>query len=113
MLIASVPEPAGTGVNTTFTDPLGNKVQQLPDIFAMILNLILAVGTSLVLIMLALGFIQYILSQGDKQKIDNAQHWLTYAVIGGVGLFFVWAIRTVLEGSIGANTTVFGDNVVL
>ena len=100
-------------VAVNFADPLNNRIQTLPQIFGMVLNIILAVGTSLVLVMLALGFIQYIVSQGDKTRVETAQKWLTYAVIGGVGLFFVWAIRTILIQGVGANIERFGNNVVL
>lgn len=73
----------------------------LGQIFAMIVNLVLGVGWALVFVMLAMGFVQYVMSQGDKTKVDTAQKWLTYAVIGGVGLFFVTVLRTIIPTLMG------------
>jgi len=50
----------------------------------------------LVLVFLVLGFIRFITSQGDKVATEQAQKWVTYAIIGGVGLFLVYAIKALL-----------------
>jgi hypothetical protein len=54
--------------------------------------------------MLAMGFVQYVVSQGDKTKVDTAQKWLTYAVIGGVGLFFVMVLRVIIPNLLGGSS---------
>ena len=82
-------------VPTSVSDPL-ERVTNLGDAFNLILNLLMAVGWALVFVMLVLGFIQYIMSKGEKQAVDSAQKWVTYAVIGGVGLFLIVAIRRIL-----------------
>lgn len=69
--------------------------------FTFILNLVLAVGFSLTLIMLAMGFIQYIMAQGDKLGVEKAQKWVTYSVAGGLGLFLVFAIRSAIQKATG------------
>ncbi len=79
----------------------------LSNFFTFILNLLLGVGFSLTLIMLAMGFIQYIMAQGDKAGVEKAQKWVTYAVIGGLGLFLVFAIRSALQSLIGVNGGAF------
>ncbi len=79
----------------------------LTTFFTFIINLLLGVGFSLTLIMLAAGFIQYIMAQGDKAGVEKAQKWVTYAVIGGLGLFLVFAIRSALQSLIGANNGTF------
>jgi hypothetical protein len=75
--------------------------------FTFLMNLVLGVGFSLTLIMLAAGFIQYIMAQGDKAGVEKAQKWVTYAVVGGLGLFLVFAIRSAVQSLIGANSSAF------
>jgi putative copper export protein len=78
-------------------------ITNLTTLFNWALNLILAVGFSLVVIMLALGFVRFIMSQGDKTATEQAQKWVTYAAIGGVGLFLVFAVKSVLSNLFGGN----------
>jgi hypothetical protein len=98
-------------VATNITDPLGNRITNLSQIFAFILNLILGAGFSLVLIFLAMGFLQYVMSQGDKAGIEKAQKWVTYAVIGGLGLFLVIAFKGIMGQIVGGNiANTVGEN---
>jgi hypothetical protein len=90
-------------VPRTTQNPLSD-ITDLGQVFAMIVNLILGVGWALVFVMLAMGFVQYVVSQGDKTKVDTAQKWLTYAVIGGVGLFFVMVLRAIIPNLLGGAT---------
>ena len=71
----------------------------------------MGVGWALVFVMLAMGFVQYILSRGEKTAVENAQKWLTYAVIGGVGLFFVYVLKSIIPGLLGASGGPGGDIV--
>lgn len=88
------------------SEPIGGNFLEnktLGGIFVWVTNLIIMVGLGLVLVFLALGFISFITSQGDKVKTDQAQKWVTYAVLGGVGLFCVYLIKTVIVSLVGAN----------
>ena len=69
----------------------------LESIFPLVANVIIYVGWGLVLIFLALGFIKFVTSQGDKVGTEQAQKWVTYSIIGGVGLLLVYAIRGILK----------------
>lgn len=79
--------------------------------FTFVLNLILGVGLSLTLIMLAMGFIQYIMAQGDKVGVEKAQKWVTYSVIGGLGLFLVFAIRSAMLNALATGGFDVGTDV--
>ncbi len=87
---------AGAPVEVTLIDPLGGRFTTVSNIFDFITNIIIGIGWGLVVVMLALGFVQYITSRGEKTAVDSAQKWLTYAVIGGVGLFFIKFIKDTL-----------------
>jgi hypothetical protein len=74
----------------------------LGGLFIMAVNLLIMIGFGLVLVFLALGFIKFITSQGDKVATEQAQKWITYTIIGGIGLFAVYAIKELILTLIGA-----------
>ena len=98
-MIEKVYAQVGTSVEST----LSTDFQNFGDLFGFFINVILGVGWALVFIMLALGFVQYVMSRGEKTAVDSAQKWLTYAVIGGVGLFFVSFLRGAIQRLISSN----------
>jgi len=102
---------AQTAVSTTLSNPLPN-VSSLPQVFAMVINLIIGIGWALVFVMLALGFVQYVTSKGEVKATDAARQWLTYAVVGGVGLFFITVLRTIIPGLIGGNAAGPGGSAI-
>ncbi len=77
--------------------------ESLGDIFTLITNIIIYVGWGLVLVFLALGFIQFVTAGGDKVATEKAQKWVTYAIIGGVGLLAVFAIKQIVLNLTGAS----------
>jgi len=110
-LIEKVYAAPQTSVETSLVNPLPESVGSLGDVFGMILNIIMGIGWALVFVMLALGFVQYIMSRGEKTAVENAQKWLTYAVIGGVGLFFIYVLKSIIPALMG-NVNTPGGNVV-
>ena len=99
--------------NTTIQTGIGPNINTLGQLFAFILNIILGAGFALVLIMLALGFVQYIMSQGDKAGVEKAQKWVTYAVVGGIGLFLVFVLRQVMIQVSGNNPITGGTAITI
>ncbi len=89
-------------VSTTLANPL-TGIDSLPQIFSLVINLIIGVGWALVFVMLALGFVQYVTSKGEVKATDAARQWLTYAVVGGVGLFFISVLKSILPQLIGGS----------
>jgi heme/copper-type cytochrome/quinol oxidase subunit 2 len=90
--------------STVELNPL-TQITSLSTLFTFITNAIIIVGLFVVIVFLALGFIAFVTSQGDKVKTEQAQKWVTYAVLGGVGLLAVYAIRAVILSLTGATTT--------
>lgn len=79
-----------------------SNITTLGCLFSWITNGIVVLGMGLVIVFLALGFIKFITSQGDKLATETAQKWVTYAVLGGVGLFAIYAIKAILLKLLGA-----------
>lgn len=78
------------------------SITNLQTLFTWVTNAIIVLGLGIVIVFLALGFISFVTSQGDKVKTEQAQKWVTYAVLGGVGLFAVYAIKAVIFNLVGA-----------
>ena len=98
-----------TNANMFNSNLLGNQ-PTLANTFIAITNILIFIGTGLVLVFLVLGFIRFITSQGDKVATEQAQKWVTYAIIGGVGLFLVYAVKSVLLNFLGVNKDPLGGN---
>jgi len=77
----------------------------------MVANFFVAVSFSLFLVGLAVGFIQYIISQGDPKAITKAQQAVTWAVVSGFVSIALFAIRTVIMNSIGATDSALVNDV--
>jgi hypothetical protein len=92
-----------SSVGTTPISPLGDL--SLNQMVTVVTNAIMVVGVAVFLVMLGLGFVKYVTSQGDKAAVESAQKTLTYAVIGGVGLILVFVFRSILFSLIGVNTS--------
>jgi hypothetical protein len=101
---------AQTAVSTSLVDP-ASRFTNLGNLFGFAINLVIGIGWALVFVMLALGFVQYVMSKGEKTAVDNAQKWLTYAVLGGVGLFFISFVRRVLPNMIGTSSLDTGGDI--
>jgi hypothetical protein len=86
-----------------FVGNLFNGAGSLGDIFTIVTNIIIYVGWGLVLVFLALGFIQFVTAGGDKVATEKAQKWVTYAIIGGVGLLAVFAVKQIVLSLTGAS----------
>ena len=91
---------AASTVHLSVSDP-ASRFTSIGNLMGFVINLLIGVGWALVFVMLAMGFIQYVMSKGEKTAVDSAQKWLTYAVIGGVGLFFISFVRRVLPQMLG------------
>ena len=96
-------QPVHAHVETALDDPLRGRFQTPAQIFGWALNIIIGVGWALVFIMLALGFVKYIISRGEPKATDSARQWITYTILGGVGLFFITSIRYIIPGLLGAD----------
>ena len=78
-------------------------ITNLSTLFQWVTNLLIVLGFGLVIVFLALGFIRFITSQGDKEATATAQKWVSYAALGGVGLLAVYTLKAIILGITGAS----------
>lgn len=79
------------------------NITSLSTLFQWVTNLLIVLGFGLVIVFLALGFIRFITSQGDKEATATAQKWVSYAALGGVGLLAVYTLKAIILGITGAS----------
>jgi len=65
---------------------------QIQDIVSFVIMLLLTVAVLLSLFFLIFGGLRWMLSQGDKKKIEEAQKTITFAIIGLIVVFFSFFI---------------------
>lgn len=81
------------------------NIENLGDLFGLVLNVIVGVGIALVVIFLVLGGIQYVMSKGDPKAADAARLSLTNAIIGFVVIIGALTIKAVVLNVLGADGT--------
>jgi len=68
-----------------------------------LITLALIVAAVIFFFMLLIGGVQWIMSGGDKQNVENARNRITNALIGLVIVFAAWAIGALMETFFGVN----------
>ncbi len=76
------------GVDLAQPDSAGTD---LFSIFQTIANTMLVILGAIAVIMLIIGGIRYVISQGDSSAIEGARNTILYAIIGLVVAFLAWA----------------------
>ena len=89
----------GGGVGTTLPSysiniPVLDKINklQIQDIVSFVIMLLLTVAVLLSFFFLLFGGLKWILSQGDKKKVDEAQKTITFSIIGLIVVFISFFI---------------------
>ncbi len=70
----------------------------LPEIIANVLNVLLVIIGVAAVVMLIIGGIRFVVSQGDPSAIEGARNTILYAVIGIVVAFLAWAAVNFVVG---------------
>lgn len=65
------------------------------------INVVLIVGSLIAIFYMFWAGINWIQSEGDKEKLTAAKHKMTNAIIGLILLFSVWTIWTLVVTSMG------------
>ncbi len=83
----------------------------IDDLIAFIINAIIVLGIVLSLIFLLWGGIRWILSGGDKGKVDAARSTLVAAIIGLVIVILAWVIINSVLQILGAGSLTDGFTI--
>jgi len=95
-LLAVLPDPGGGGGDTANTDEVkagldsvggsesGNGPGALLNIIRSIVNILLFLVGTIAVIMVIVGGIRYVTSNGDQAQITNAKNTILYSIVGVV-----------------------------
>lgn len=86
------------------SDPLGGKFASLSNVFGFALNLIIFVGSALVIYNLALGFTGIAMAADNPENAKKNQKKVMYSIIGGVLVFFIAVLRQILPELLGVES---------
>ncbi len=97
--IANTPVPVPPGIlnPTAFVGYLGQNAFRVALAFALVVLVILA------LIFIISGGIDWITSEGSKEKVEKAKAKITYAVIGLILAFLAFFILSIIGSIFGLN----------
>jgi hypothetical protein len=103
LLSLKIPGPSGpVQINTPEGIPSGGlSTPEGQSIIPTILTLVVVVAIVFALLILILSGINWIMSQGDKQKIETARSRIIYTIIGLFVIFLSWAIINALSAFFG------------
>jgi hypothetical protein len=97
------------GTNQTIEAPNGIPVgghDTLQKILQGGIQLLFLIAIVLTLFYLIYGGMDWVMSRGEKQKIDSAKKKITYAIIGLVIVFLSFVIMRIVGGMLGADNLV-------
>lgn len=82
-------------------DVLEGKFISLDSLANVLVNLLVGVGFAIGLVGLAYGFVQYVMSEGEKDKIAKAQSAITFSVIAIIVSLLAVTIKIIFFALIG------------
>jgi len=85
-------------------NPLGPN-SSFAELFVRIINWIVGIATTLAVLMVVIGGIQYMISGGNEDKIKSARKTIQWALIGLIILLMSWSLLRALLGILGVSSS--------
>lgn len=82
-----------------------NQGQDLTVVFRTVVNILLFIVGAVAVIMLVIGGLRYVTSNGDQNAVSGAKNTILYAIIGIVVAFLAYAAVTFVTGQLQSGTT--------
>jgi len=89
----------GSGGTPGLTNPLG-KIDSLPAFMNAILDAVVNLGTILLVLALVYVGFQFVVAQGNQEKLSSARSALMWTVIGGLVLLGAKSLGLVISGTV-------------
>jgi len=89
--------PGGTFINLKDLTP--------ESVIGGLVSLVLVLAALVFFFMFVMGGIKWIMSEGDKTKLDTARQQITNSLIGLAIIFVAWAIIVLIDTLFGVNLT--------
>jgi hypothetical protein len=116
LAVATGPEsPCGTdltlnnGANCAASSSNATSLFSSGGVFQTVSNVLIFIVGAIAVIMLIIGGLRYVISQGDKGNVESAKNTILYAVIGIVVAVMAYAIVNFVAGSLTGTPTATGS----
>jgi len=111
-LALTIPNPQGTPTEVGGPPgvPTGGLFTTGEDIIQLIINLLFVFGIVVALISVIYSGIQWIISTGEKQKLQNARNRLIYSLVGLIIIFIAFLIINFIFTLIGKELFVISND---
>lgn len=108
-LALSLPNPQGTStpVEGPSGIPTGGLEGHGTNIIQVTINLLFVFGIIIAIVFIFISGIQWIISGGEKQKLQNARNRLVYSFVGLIVITIAFAIVNIIVTLIGGNPKFF------
>lgn len=98
----TLPSSNTPAVSVKLDNPLGNGIDNLPDLVRALLDIVLTVGVPLIALAIIYSGYLFVAAQGNPDALKKAKSTLVYVVIGAAILLAAYAISEAIVGSIEA-----------
>jgi hypothetical protein len=88
-----------TAATGGLTNPL-NKIETLPQFLNAILDAVVNLGTIILILALVYVGFQFVVAQGNEEKLKSARSALMWTVIGGLVLLGAKSLGLVIQGTV-------------
>lgn len=87
-------------IDVKIENPLGSKINSLPDFIEAILNIVVTIGVPIVaLAIIYTGFL-FVTAQGNSEKLKTAKNALLYTLIGAALVLGAWILANAIAGTV-------------
>lgn len=108
-LALKLPDPQGTPRDvvgpTEF--PIGGLEGAGTNLIQLAINLLFVFGIILAIVFILVSGIQWIMSGGEKQKLQNARNRLIYSIVGLIVIAIAFVIVNIIVTLLGGNPKFF------
>lgn len=105
-LVLQLPDPQGTPrpIEVPPQLPTGGLEGTGIDVIQLIISLLFAFGIILAFISIMYSGAQMIISEGEKQKLQNARNRFIYSIVGLIIIILAFLIKNTIVRLLGADT---------
>ena len=86
----------GTNITTTITNPLGEKITDIPSFIKEAVNIVLYVGIPIIALAIIYSGFLFVKAQGNAEALTTAKKTLLYTLIGGALLLGAFVIANAI-----------------
>jgi len=97
--------PIGQGANCSQSNSSASSLFGPTGIFTTIANTLIFLVGAVAVIMLIIGGLRYVISQGNKEQVESAKNTILYSVIGIVVAIVSYAVVNWVTGALAPNAT--------